>query len=157
MAWTFTSNGSVISGLQGADGSDECLQVSSKDERTIVVGPCVGAKREKWAIHGTEIRSAFGGCIDNHATQPANPMYLPTQQVFVYCRSSNSRPIKRLIRRNRYGPLVVAPCDDTSGCSGQDHVWRWNSLTKQLVSAVPGMGEEICIESQSYGNHYATL
>lgn len=78
---------------------------------------------------GTEIQSAFGGCIDNHATKPANP---------------------------QYGPLVVAPCDE-SACGGKDHEWRWNSTTQQLVSAVPGMGEDICVESQGYGNHYATL
>eukprot|EP01043_Picozoa_sp_COSAG02_P012308 COSAG02_NODE_473_length_21601_cov_136.065994_13_plen_303_part_00 len=78
---------------------------------------------------GTEIQSAFGGCIDNHATKPANP---------------------------QYGPLVVAPCDE-SACGGRDHEWRWNSTTQQLISAVPGMGEDICVESQGYGNHYATL
>eukprot|EP01043_Picozoa_sp_COSAG02_P082452 COSAG02_NODE_20674_length_820_cov_0.754508_1_plen_39_part_10 len=39
--------------MQGADGADECLQVSSKDESTVVVGPCRGAQREQWVINGT--------------------------------------------------------------------------------------------------------
>ena len=37
MAWTFTKKGTVISGMEGSDGKDECLQVSSKDESTYSV------------------------------------------------------------------------------------------------------------------------
>jgi hypothetical protein len=39
----------------------------------VVVGPCTGARREQFKVQGKTIRSAFGGCIDNHATKPANP------------------------------------------------------------------------------------
>eukprot|EP01044_Picomonas_judraskeda_P009843 COSAG03_NODE_1229_length_4513_cov_3.752605_1_plen_168_part_00 len=34
----------------------------------------------------------------------------------VYCPSSNNHPMGH--SSSRYGPLVVAPCDDTSGCGG---------------------------------------
>lgn len=129
MAWTFATNGTIISGIAGANGVPQCLQVSPKDESTVTVGPCTAAKRAQWRLNGTEIRSAFGGCIDNHATQPANP---------------------------QYGPLVVAPCE-LSQCGGKDHSWRLHPTTKQLISAVPGMGEKICMEAQGYGNHYSSL
>ena len=112
--------------MQAPGGGDQCLQVSAKDESTVVVGLCTGAKREQWRVNGSAIQSAFGGCVDGHATTPANP---------------------------QYGPLVVAPCEQ-SKCGGSDHKWKLHPTTKQLVSAVPGMGEEICIESQMYGNHY---
>ena len=106
--------------MQLPTGRDRCLQVSAKDESSVVVGPCVGAKREQWKVQGATIRSAFGGCIDNSPTKPANP---------------------------QYGPLVVAPCGE-SECGGKDHQWKLNPATKQLVSAVPGLGEQICVEAQ---------
>lgn len=116
--------------MQAGGGGDQCLQVSAKDESTVVVGLCTGAKREQWRVNGSAIQSAFGGCVDGHATTPANP---------------------------QYGPLVVAPCEQ-SKCGGSDHKWKLHPTTKQLVSAVPGIlidrFEEICIESQMYGNHY---
>jgi hypothetical protein len=67
MAWTFTKNGTIISGMEGSDGKDECLQVSSKDESTVVVGPCLGALREQWKINGTylcRVHPAHGKLAD---------------------------------------------------------------------------------------------
>lgn len=128
MAWRMLANGTILSGMsKGGTVFDQCLQVSSKDESTIVVGPCRGAKRETFSIVGKTVQSAFGGCIDNAATSPANP---------------------------QYGNLVVSDCGD-DGCGGDTHRWAINARTKQLVSKVKGMGEEICVEVGNYMNHDA--
>jgi len=129
MAWSFTSNGSIVSAILDSHGGEQCLQVSDKDESSVVVGPCVGAKRESWKVDGRQIKSVLGGCIDNNPTTPLNP---------------------------QYGRLVVTPCD-VSQCGGKDHQWSLEPKTKQLVSAVGGMGEAICAEVQGYGNHWAAL
>lgn len=85
MAWSFKSTGQIVSGMS----SQQCLQVSSKDESSVVVGPCVGAEREKWVRVGNSIASALGGCIDDHATAPLNPQYGPL--MLADCQTSNCR------------------------------------------------------------------
>ena len=102
MAWIFTPNGSIVSAMPSVAGGplDQCLQVSAKDNVTVMLDLCQGAgaifydfrpnldhfglnysmfgliwpnfdaEREVWSVKGSAIESSLGGCIDD-APNPA--------------------------------------------------------------------------------------
>ena len=129
MAFTFLSNGSIVSAIPDAStGQNQCIRVSEQDESTIKLGPCTGSKREVFAIKNGTIRGIGGGCVDNNGKKPLHP---------------------------QYGPLVLSDCNQ-SKCNGDEHQWKLLP-NGQLRSAVSGVEEDLCAEVQAYQNHNAQL
>jgi hypothetical protein len=69
---TNIGNGVFCAGIPSVSGGplDQCLQVSEKDNVTVMLGLCQGSQREVWSVKGSAIESALGGCIDD-APNPA--------------------------------------------------------------------------------------
>jgi hypothetical protein len=136
MAWTFNTNGTISSVMDGG-----CLEVSPIDHVSVEVSTCDGSHRQQWSYttnghesaasgqHG-QIKSKSGGCIDNNSIAPFNP---------------------------QYGEIVLKACN-ASTCNGLDHKWVHDSFTKQLVSKVAGAaGEKVCAEIGPLQNHFSVL
>ena len=62
MAWIFNPNGTIVSAMPSVTGGalDQCLQVSDKDNITVMLGLCSGAESEVWSVKGTAIESSLG-------------------------------------------------------------------------------------------------
>eukprot|EP00039_Didymoeca_costata_P021705 m.345237 g.345237 ORF g.345237 m.345237 type:complete len:764 (+) comp25973_c0_seq1:95-2386(+) len=127
MAWTFTSDGRIRSGMSGRN----CLQVDEHDETTVIVGPCTGSQREYWKRNGLSIESAlWKACIDNNVTSPLHP---------------------------QYGPLELSPCGTSKcDGDDKKWIWN-STTGQLVSAVKGAMGESICAEVQQYFNHYSPL